>query len=153
MRVLYTEKGKFPDVFVSYLVVPCYQCLESTCIPACPTHAISKRDEDGIVVVDGTVCLGNKECDVKCLKACPYNVPQFGPEVGAKMRKCNFCVDRWLDNKLPVCVEACPTRALDAGTLDELKAKYGDIQETEGFVYSNRNKPAVVFKPKRPKSS
>ena len=153
MRLLYTEKGKFPNVFVGYLVVPCYQCLDPTCIPACPARAISKRDEDGIVVVDGTACLGNQECDVKCLKACPYDVPQFGPEPGAKMCKCNFCLDRWLENKLPVCVEACPTRALDGGPLDELKVKYSDIREAQGFVYSNRTKPAVVLKPKRPKTS
>ncbi len=68
------------------------------------------------------------------------------------MRKCNFCLDRWSDNKLPICVEACPTRALDAGPLDELKAKYGDIQQADGFVYSNRTKPAIVLKPKRPKA-
>ncbi len=153
MRVLYSEKGKFPDVFVSYMVAPCYHCLNPVCIPACPVHAISKRAEDGIVVVDVEACLGNEECDVKCLKACPYNTPQFGPEPGAKMRKCNLCLDRWSDNKLPVCVEACPTRALDAGPLDELKVKYGDIQEAEGFVYSNRTKPSVVLKPKRPKAS
>jgi hypothetical protein len=39
-------------------------------------------------------------------------------------------------------------RALDAGPLDELKAKYGDVRETEGFVYSRKVRPAVVFKPK-----
>ena len=150
MRVLYSEKGKFPDVFVSYLVAPCYQCLDPVCIPACPPGAISKRDEDGIVVVDSEACLGNEECDVKCLKACPYDAPQFGPEPGARMGKCNFCLDRWSDSKLPVCVEACPTRALDAGTLEEMKARYGDIQEADGFTYSNRVKPAIVFKPKRP---
>ena len=153
IRVLYTEKGKFPDVFVSYVVAPCYQCLDPVCIPACPVDAISKRDGDGIVVVDGEACLGNKKCDVKCLKACPYNAPQFGPELGAKMRMCNFCLDRWSDNKLPVCVEACPTRALDAGPLGELKAKYGDIQDAEGFAYSKRTKPAVIFKPKRLKTT
>ena len=152
MRVLYSENGKFPDVFVSYMVAPCYHCLDPVCIPACPTHAISKRDEDGIVVVDVEACLGNEECDIKCLKACPYDTPQFGPEPGAKMRKCNFCLDRWSDNQLPVCVDACPTRALDAGPLDELKAKYGDIQEAEGFVYSDRTKPSIVFQPKRPKA-
>jgi anaerobic dimethyl sulfoxide reductase subunit B (iron-sulfur subunit) len=111
--------------------------------------AISKRKEDGIVVVDRQVCLGNEECDVKCLKACPYDAPQFGAEKGAKMNKCNFCVDRWAHKKLPVCIEACPTRALDAGPLNELQTKYGDIQETEGFAYSKTTKPAILFKPKR----
>jgi len=117
-------------------------------MPACPTLAITKRDEDGIVTVDSRVCVGNAECDVKCLKACPYDAPQFGPEAGSKMRKCSFCVDRWTENKLPVCVEACPTRALDAGPLDELKARYSDNREAEGFSYSKRTRPAAVFKPK-----
>jgi len=148
IQLLYIEKGKFPDVFVSHMVALCYHCLDPVCVPACPPRAISKRDEDGIVVVDSALCLGNKECNEKCLKTCTYNAPQFGPEPGAKMRKCNLCLERWAENKLPICVEACPTRALDAGPLDELKAKYGDIQETEDFKYSKRFKPAIVFKPK-----
>lgn len=153
MRVLYTEKGRFPEVFVSYLIAPCYHCIDPVCVPACPPRAISKRDEDGIVVVDSQFCLGNEQCDVKCLKACPYDAPQFGPEPGAKMRKCDFCLDTWQEGKLPVCVEACPTRALDAGLLDELTARYDHTQEAESFVYSNRTKPAVVFKPKRPQGA
>ena len=152
IRVLHTEKGKFPDVFVSYMVVPCYHCLEPVCIPACPAHAISKRDGDGIVAVDSQACLGNEECDVKCLTACPYDVPQFGPESGAKMRKCDFCLDRWTENQVPVCIEACPTRALDAGPFDELRAKHGHIEETVGFVYSKRTKPSIIVKPKPLKS-
>ena len=149
MRILYTEKGKFPNVFVSYMTAPCFHCLEPVCGEACPANAISKRAEDGIVVVDRDACLGNEECDVKCLKACPYNAPQFGSEKGAKMVKCNFCVDRWGEKRPPVCVEACPTRAFDAGPLEELEVKYGGIRETEDFVYSTRTKPAVLFKPKQ----
>ena len=90
MRVLYTEKGKFPKPFVSYMVAPCWHCAEPVCATACPVDAITKRAEDGIVLVDSDVCLGNKECDVKCLKACPYDAPQFGPDEGAKMRKCQL---------------------------------------------------------------
>ena len=56
-----------------------------------------------------------------------------------------------MENKKPICVEACPMRALDAGPLEELKAKYGDIQEAESFVYSNRVMPSIIFKSKVPK--
>ena len=152
MRVLYNEKGKFPEVFVSYTVAPCYHCKDPVCLPACPADAITKRQEDGIVVVDTQLCVGNQECDEKCRKACPYDAPQFSEEPGAKMRKCNYCLDRHLEGRLPVCVEACPTRALDAGFLEEIEAKYGETREAEGFSYSNRTKPAVVFKPKRHKT-
>jgi anaerobic dimethyl sulfoxide reductase subunit B (iron-sulfur subunit) len=68
------------------------------------------------------------------------------------MHKCDFCLDRQKENKLPVCVEACPTRAMDAGPIDALKQKYGDIHEAEGFRYSSRVNPNVVFKPKRAKT-
>jgi anaerobic dimethyl sulfoxide reductase subunit B (iron-sulfur subunit) len=148
MRITYNEKGKFPNVFVSYLINPCFHCEDPVCIPVCPVNAITKRKEDGIVIVDSDKCLGNEKCDSKCLKACPYNAPQFGPEKGAKMRKCNFCLERHLEGKLPVCIETCRTRALDAGILKELESKYGNIKSADNFTYSQRTKPAVVFKPK-----
>jgi len=148
MQVLYTERGKFPKVFVSYMISHCWHCLDPVCIPACPTDAITKREKDGIVIVDSEKCMGNEKCDEKCLKACPYDSPQFGPEKGAKMRKCNSCVDRLLDGKLPECVEACSVHALDAGPLDELGKKYGAVHEAEGFKYSSRTRPAIVIRPK-----
>lgn len=149
MRILYKEQGKFPNVFVSYLIYLCFHCLDPVCIPVCPVEAITKRTEDGIVIVDSERCLGNEECDSKCLKACPYGAPQFGPEKGAKMRKCNYCIDRYIENKLPACIESCRTRALDAGTLEELKMRYGNIVEADNFIYSERTKPAIIFKPKK----
>ena len=148
MRILYSEKGKFPNVFVSYLIHPCFHCEDPVCIPVCPVHAITKRKEDGIVIVDSEKCIGNEQCDSKCLKACPYNAPQFGPIRGAKMTKCNYCLDRHLEGKLPICVEACRTHALDAGKLEDLKVKYGELQEADNFKYSDRTKPAIVFKTK-----
>ncbi len=149
MRIEYNEKGKFPNVFVSYRINPCFHCEDPVCIPVCPVGAITKREEDGIVVVDSAKCIGNQECDVKCQKACPYNSPQFGLEKGGKMRKCNFCLDRFLENKLPVCVEACRTRAIDSGFLEELKLKYNGVDEADNFVYSDRTKPAITFNPKK----
>ena len=83
-----------------------------------------------------------------CKDVCPYQAPQFVKEVKAKMEKCNYCVDRIDDGKIPVCVEACMTRAIDSGTMEELTKKYGDIKETTGFVFSKPVQPAVVFKPK-----
>jgi anaerobic dimethyl sulfoxide reductase subunit B len=148
MRIDYSEKGKYPDVFVAYAAIPCFHCQEPLCASACPADAIEKREHDGIVVVNTDACLGNGTCDVKCLKACPYGAPQFGPEEGAKMGKCTFCLDRWESDRLPICVEACPTRALDAGPMDDLIARYGETRAAEGLAYSARTKPAVVCKPK-----
>ena len=148
MRVHYTEKGKFPKAFVSYMIAPCWHCINPVCAQACPADAITKREADGIVLVDSNVCLGKTECDVKCLKACPYDAPQFGAENNAKMRKCNYCLDRHLAGKVPGCIEACPVRALDAGSLAELEKKYGRNRTAVDFKYSQRTKPAVVIRAK-----
>ena len=50
--------------------------------------------------------------------------------------------------KLPTC-RGLPGESLDAGPLEELEKKYGKTREAEGFKYSKRTKPAVIFKPKR----
>ncbi len=146
-RVETIERGKYPDVFVAFLTTSCYHCAEPACISACPVNAIAKREEDGIVVVDQEKCLGKNNCDL-CLLACPHKAPQFGAEKNAKMQMCNLCLDRWAEGKQPICVAGCPTRALDAGPIDELMAKYGKAKEAEGFIYSSETKPSVVFKPK-----
>ena len=147
-RVTIIEKGKYPDLFVAALTTSCYHCAEPACVQACPVNAITKRAEDGVVVVDREACLGRDNCD-SCLQYCPYDAPQFGAEENAKMQKCHFCIDRLAENKKPICVDSCPMRALDAGPLDELRAKYGDIQEAEGFTYSPELAPAIIFKPKK----
>ena len=99
------------------------------------------------MLVDQTKCLGKDQCDL-CWQACSYKAPQFGAEPNAKMQMCNLCPDRLEEGKKPICVAACPMRALDAGPLDELKALYGDAREAEGFIYSAELEPSIVFKPK-----
>ena len=100
------------------------------------------------MVVDQELCLGKEQCGM-CKEACPYDSPQFGAEEDAKMQKCDFCLDRWEEGKPPICVAACPLRALDAGTIEEMKKKYGDKVEAEGFVYSRETKPSIVCTPSR----
>ena len=148
LRLNTIEKGKYPNLFVSFLLVTCYHCLKPSCIPACPVDAITKREEDGIVTVDRNTCLSKDNCRL-CLEACPYDAPQFGAEENAKMQKCDLCLDRWVEGKKPICVSACPMWALDAGPIDELRVKYGDVRDTESFVYSEDLVPSITFNPKK----
>lgn len=150
IRVSSHETGKYPAISLTYLAQPCYHCLHAPCITACPVDAITKH-EDGIVTVDRGICLG-KSCGL-CLEACPYDTPQFGSDENALMQKCDLCIGRWAEGKKPICVEACPTRALDAGPIEELRSMYGDIRTAEGFTYSTAD-PCVTFKLKKvPKSA
>jgi anaerobic dimethyl sulfoxide reductase subunit B (iron-sulfur subunit) len=64
------------------------------------------------------------------------------------MEMCNLCFDRLEQGKKPICVEACPMRALDAGPLQELRARYGEVKKAEGFAYAAKLEPAVTFRPK-----
>lgn len=143
------EKGRFPDLSISFLFITCLHCANPPCIPVCPVGAITKRKEDGIVVTDREICIGSENCDGLCKLACPYKAPEFGSGQAVKIQKCDLCLDRWAQGRKPICIEACPMRALDAGPLDELKAKYGKIRTAEGFVYSEKAKPSVFFKLKR----
>ena len=148
MDVAYIEKGKYPNPYVAYMVTTCFHCTNPTCASACPVGAITKRPEDGIVVVDRDLCLGKDSCAQLCKEACPYSMPRFGDEENAKMQMCNFCLERLAENKNPICVGACPSRCLEASPLTELMAKYGRIQEAEGCAYSEETKPSVIFRPK-----
>lgn len=148
-RVTTTEKGRFPNVSVSFLSTSCLHCADPSCAKACPVDAITKREEDGIVVVDRETCLGMESCGSPCQTACPYGMPQFEADHDAKMQMCNMCYDRWAEGKKPIRVQACPMRALDAGPLDEMEAQYGKTKETEGFEFSEVSKPSVVFKAKK----
>ena len=95
-----------------------------------------------------TKCLGEPDCGL-CKKACPYQIPQFNPNLDLKMEKCNLCLDRLDQGKRPICVDACPMHALDVGPLNELSRRQGHGQEAEGFIFSQETSPSITLKRKR----
>jgi anaerobic dimethyl sulfoxide reductase subunit B len=64
------------------------------------------------------------------------------------MEKCDLCYERIEEGKRPICVEACPMHALDAGDLDEMGRKYEGGRDAEGFHYSSDTRPSIILKPK-----
>ncbi|MBR9729623.1 DMSO/selenate family reductase complex B subunit [Shewanella intestini] len=116
------NKGTFEqDVFAYYTSIGCNHCSEPACLKACPTGAMHKRREDGLVHVATDLCIGCESCS----RACPYDAPQIDRERKV-MTKCDGCYDRLADGKKPICVEACPMRAIDFDTVENIKAKYGN---------------------------
>ena len=168
-RLTVTEEGSFPNLSVFNLVIACNHCANPSCIPACPLGAIYKRQADGIVIVDRSLCQSIKACQAKC----PFNSPQFADSneepvqnsswaVPHPMQKCTFCWDRWAVGKMPACVDSCPMRALDAGDITALMAKYPNaVRTVVGFPDSTRDssgnvlatgdtQPSILFNPKTP---
>jgi len=131
------------NVFAYYVSVSCNHCTEPICVEICPTTAMS-QDENGIVTVDETKCMGCKYCEW----ACPYGAPQYQVESG-RMSKCDFCRDELKAGGVPACVAACPTRALRFGEFDQLQQDSGGQITTAPLPDHGLTAPCAVFKPHR----
>lgn len=138
----YVTRGEtiIPNVQTFFVSMACNHCEEPTCIKACPTKAMHKRKEDGVVVVDDKKCIGCKYC----MWNCPYGAPQYNKDQG-KMTKCDTCIDLREQGEQPACVGSCPMRALDFGPIDELKEKYGNISDIKSLPDSSITKPNIIF--------
>ena len=99
---------------MSYVYMTCYHCENPWCVAACPTGAMQKRPKDGIVFVDGSICVGCKTC----ILACPWGAPQWNAETGTVV-KCDYCMDRIDEGLEPACVTKCVTKCLHFGTTEE----------------------------------
>ena len=130
------------DVFGYYLSISCNHCAQPACTKACPTGAMAKNPENGLVIVDQDLCIGCRYCEM----ACPYNAPQFDPEKKV-MSKCDGCIDRLQSGRKPACVESCLNRALDFAPIDELRQKYGVEASIAPLPPSSQTEPSLVIKP------
>ncbi|MER6558032.1 nitrate reductase subunit beta [Streptomyces sp. NPDC001027] len=96
---------EFEQTFMFYLPRICEHCLNPSCAASCPSGAIYKREEDGIVLVDQDRCRGWR----MCVTGCPYKKVYFNHRTG-KAEKCTFCFPR-VEVGLPtVCSETCVGR-------------------------------------------
>lgn len=130
------------NMFAYSISVACNHCENPVCRDVCPAKAITKRSEDGVVLVDGEKCIGCRYCEW----ACPYGAPQFSEETGI-MSKCDFCADLLDKGEQPFCTSACVMRALEFGDINELRARYGDQASIEPLPPQSITDPALVITP------
>ncbi|GAA2669934.1 MULTISPECIES: nitrate reductase subunit beta [Actinosynnema] len=141
-------KFEFEQTFMFYLPRICEHCLNPSCAASCPSGAIYKRSEDGIVLVDQDRCRGWR----MCVSGCPYKKIYFNHRTG-KAEKCTFCFPR-VEVGLPtVCAETCVGRLryiglvlYDADKVLEAAATPDDkdLYEAQRQVFLDPNDPAVV---------
>jgi formate dehydrogenase iron-sulfur subunit len=102
----------------------CKHCKEAACLDVCPTGAIFRTEFD-TVVVQADVCNG---CGY-CISACPFGVLTrregiaSRPETNGVAQKCTLCYDRLSGGLEPACAHACPTKSIQFGPLDQLRAR------------------------------
>jgi anaerobic dimethyl sulfoxide reductase subunit B (iron-sulfur subunit) len=148
-RVYQWETGTWPTARVHLLFAPCYHCENPVCVDAAD-GAMFKEEKYGAVLIDPEKA--NSPSMRKAWIACPYGAISFESDApDAKAGMCNMCIDRLEQGLKPVCIMACPKRALDFDTLENLQKKYGTLRDLEGMPSSAEVKPAVVFKAAAPK--
>jgi Fe-S-cluster-containing dehydrogenase component len=123
----------------------CLHCETPDCVTVCPTGASYKRAEDGIVLVNESICIGCKLCSW----ACPYGAREFDEDEGV-MKKCTLCIDRIYNTNLdevdrvPACVMVCPVSARHFGDLGDPQSNVSRlVAERGGFDLM----PEMGYKP------
>lgn len=120
----------------------CNHCQNPACLAVCPECCIKKKP-NGIVLIDQSKCSG---CG-KCVTACPFDAIAINP-ITAKADKCNMCYERQMNNKLPICVSACPVKALEIiDILDPSNANYE--KAVHGFEMKKVTNPSIRFQTRK----
>lgn len=112
--------GIHPRLEMYFLPTMCQQCEDPACIKGCPSNAIYKSKEDGVVRIDQKKCIGCKSCNEQC----PYQANTYS-EMTHTMDKCTLCSEKRAEGGGPACVKNCTGKALH----------FGDINDPESEVY------------------
>jgi len=99
-------------VVFNYLPRICNHCLNPACVASCPSGAIYKRSEDGVVLVDENRCRAWR----MCVAACPYKKVYYNWSTG-KSEKCILCFPRMETGQAPACAHSCVGRIRYMGVL------------------------------------
>jgi nitrate reductase beta subunit len=99
-------------IVIAYLPRICNHCLNPACVASCPSGAIYKRGEDGIVLINQNKCRAWRQC----VSGCPYKKSYYNWETG-KSEKCILCYPRQEIGQAPACFHSCVGRIRYIGVL------------------------------------
>ena len=140
--------GEYENTFMMYLPRLCEHCLNPACAASCPSGAIYKREEDGIVLIDQEKCRGWR----MCVSGCPYKKIYYNWSTG-KSEKCTLCYPRIESGNPTVCSETCVGRIRYLGVIlydaDKIEQAANmtdekDLYDAQLGVFLNPNDPVVI---------
>lgn len=130
-----------------YLPRICNHCLNPSCIASCPSGALYKRGEDGVVLINQERCRAWR----MCVTACPYKKTYYNWHTG-KSEKCVLCYPRLESGQAPACFHSCVGRIRYLGVMlydaDKIEsvasAKESDLVKVQRSIYLNPHDPQVI---------
>ena len=102
----------------------CRHCIDPPCVAVggdLVEGAIIHDKETGAVIYTERTRQISEASFEEIREACPYNIPRRDPVTG-RISKCSMCYERVSRGLLPVCVQACPTGAMNFGEREEMLA-------------------------------
>lgn len=132
-----------------YLPRICNHCLNPACVASCPSGALYKRGEDGVVLINQERCRAWR----MCVTACPYKKTYYNWSNG-KSEKCILCYPRLESGQAPACMHSCVGRIRYLGVMlydaDKIEAvascEESEIVEKQLDIYLDPNDPEVIKK-------
>lgn len=130
-----------------YLPRICNHCLNPACVASCPSGAIYKRGEDGIVLINQERCRAWR----MCVTACPYKKTYYNWHTG-KSEKCVLCYPRLESGQAPACFHSCVGRIrylgpmlYDADKIEEAASVPEDqLVDAQMEIYLDPFDPEVI---------
>ena len=130
-----------------YLPRICNHCLNPACVASCPSGALYKRGEDGVVLINQERCRAWR----MCVTACPYKKSYYNWNTG-KSEKCVLCYPRLESGQPPACMHSCVGRIRYLGVMlydaDRIQAvascDESEIVDRHMDIYLNPNDPTVI---------
>ncbi|MFZ1699505.1 MAG: nitrate reductase subunit beta [Pyrinomonadaceae bacterium] len=128
-----------------YLPRICNHCLNPACVASCPSGAIYKRGEDGVVLINQDKCRAWR----MCVTACPYKKTFYNWSSG-KSEKCILCFPRLETGQAPACFHSCVGRIRYLGGLLYDADKLTDsVNVPDGQLVDAHRQ--IILDPKDPK--
>ena len=132
---------------LQYLPRICNHCLNPACVASCPSGALYKRGEDGVVLINQERCRAWR----MCVTACPYKKSYYNWHTG-KSEKCILCYPRLESGQAPACMHSCVGRIrylgvmlYDAEKIEEYAASSDkDLLHNHLNIYVDPNDPKVI---------
>ncbi len=120
VEAIYSDERLYPRIILEtdgddVIPMHCRHCTDAPCITVCPATAMSRSGQEEPVVLNTEKCIG---CNA-CVMICPFGIIKAAPGE-TRLSKCDLCIERLEEGKIPACAAACPTKAIRFSNINDI---------------------------------